>query len=128
MKSPIIQFVQTPNNPIALNNLGYFLVERGERFEEALELIKQALAIDENNPSYLDSLGWAYFKLGKFDEAEKYLKKAVMIDPTSATIQEHLGDVYAKQKKLDLARASWKKALNLSSDAEEVSRLEKKIK
>lgn len=119
---------QTPNNPIALNNLGYFLLERGERFEEALELIKQAVAIDENNPSYLDSLGWAYFKLGKYDEAEKYLKKAVTIDPTSATIQEHLGDVYAKQKKLDLARASWKKALNLSSDAEEVSRLEKKIK
>lgn len=119
---------QTPKNPIALNNLGYFLLERNERFEEALELIKQAVAVDENNPSYLDSLGWAYFKLGKYDEAEKYLKKAVTIDPTSATIQEHLGDVYAKQKKLDLARASWKKALNLSSDAEEVSRLEQKIK
>ena len=119
---------QTPNNPIALNNLGYFLVERGERFEEALGFIKQAVAIDENNPSYLDSLGWTYFKLGKYDEAEKYLKKAVMLDASSATIQEHLGDVYAKQKKLDLARASWKKALNLSSDAEEVSRLEQKIK
>ena len=51
-----------------------------------------------------------------------------MLDPSSATIQEHLGDVYAKQKKLDLARASWKKALNLSSDADEVSRLEQKIK
>ena len=119
---------QTPNNPIALNNLGYFLIERNERFEEALEFIKQAVAIDENNPSYLDSLGWAYFKLGKYDEAEKQLKKAAMLDATSATIQEHLGDVYARQEKLELAKASWKKALNLSSDAEEVSRLEKKIK
>ncbi len=119
---------QTPNNPIALNNLGYFLVERGERFDEALELIKQAVAIDENNPSYLDSLGWAYFKLGKYDEAEKHLKKAAILDASSPTIQEHLGDVYAKQKKLDLAKTTWKKALNLSSDAEEVSRLENKIK
>lgn len=119
---------QTPNNPIALNNLGYFLIERDERYEEALKLIEQAVAIDENNPSYLDSLGWAYYKLGRYDEAEKYLKKAAKLDPTSATIQEHLGDVYAKQKKLELAKASWKKALNLSSDAEEVSRLENKIK
>lgn len=119
---------QTPNNPIALNNLGYFLLERDEKYDEALNFIRQAVAIDENNPSYLDSLGWAYFKLGKYDEAEKHLKKAAKLDSNSATIQEHLGDVYAKQKKLDLAKEYWRKALKLTSDGAEVSRLEDKIK
>ncbi|MCV5132939.1 tetratricopeptide repeat protein, partial [Escherichia coli] len=78
---------------IALNNLGYFLLERNERFEEALELIKQAVESDPTNPSFLDSLGWAHFKLGNLDEAEKYLRDAIGIDSSSATIHEHLGDV-----------------------------------
>ena len=73
-------FKTNPRNPIALNNLGYFLVERNEKLDEALELIKQAVKIDPTNPSYLDSLGWAYFKLGKFTEAEKNLKEAAKYD------------------------------------------------
>jgi predicted Zn-dependent protease len=118
---------QTPRNPIALNNLGYFLVERNEKLDEALNLIQQAVRIDPTNPSYLDSLGWAYFKLGKFSEAEKYLKDAAKLDTASATIHEHLGDVYQKLNKKDLAKKAWQKALNLTSDAEETSRLKMKL-
>ncbi|MDQ3180686.1 MAG: tetratricopeptide repeat protein [Acidobacteriota bacterium] len=118
---------QSPRNPIALNNLGYFLAERSEKLNEALEFINQALKIDPTNPSYLDSLGWAYFKLGKFDEAEKYLKDALRFDSTSATINEHLGDVYHQQGKLELAKSAWQKALNLISDTEEMSRLNTKL-
>lgn len=119
---------QTPRNPIALNNLGYFLLERNVKLDEALNLIEQAVKIDPTNPSYLDSLGWAYFKLGKFTEAEKYLKEAAKLDGGSATIQEHLGDVYQKLNKPDLAKKAWQKALNLTSDAEEISRLKAKLK
>lgn len=118
---------QTPRNPIALNNLGYFLVERNEKLDEALDLIQQALKIDPTNPSYLDSLGWTYFKLGKYNEAEKYLKTAARNDSSSATIQEHLGDVYQKQNKIDLAKNAWQKALNLVSDAEDINRLKAKL-
>lgn len=118
---------QTPRNPIALNNLGYFILERNERFDEALRLIQQAVRIDPTNPSYLDSLGWAYFKLGKFDEAEKYLKSAVRRSSDSATIYEHLGDVYQKQNKTDLAKIAWQKALNLASGAEETNRIKTKL-
>ena len=116
-----------PRNPIALNNLGYFLVERNEKLDEALDLIQQAVRIDPTNPSYLDSLGWAYFKLGKFTEAENNLKEAAKYDSSSATIQEHLGDVYQKLNKKDLAKKSWQKALNLTSDAEDISRLKTKL-
>ncbi len=118
---------QSPENPIALNNLGYFLTERGAKLDEALDLIKKAVALNPTNPSYLDSLGWAYFKLGQLDEAEKYLKNALRIDDSSSTINEHLGDVYQKQGKLELARAAWQKALNLTLEAEEVSRLKTKL-
>ncbi|HEX9959958.1 MAG TPA: tetratricopeptide repeat protein, partial [Pyrinomonadaceae bacterium] len=78
------------------------------------------------NPSYLDSLGWAYFKLGKFDEAEKHLKNAGRRNP-DATIFEHLGDVYQKQNKMDLAKTNWQKALNLANGAEDINRIKAKL-
>lgn len=119
---------QTPGNPIALNNLGYFLVERNERIPEAVNLIQQALKVDPRNPSYLDSLGWAFFKLGKLDDAEKFLKDAARLDSDSSTIHEHLGDVYFKKQNLSLARASWDKALKLAWDEAGIDRLKKKLK
>ncbi|CAN5676419.1 hypothetical protein BH18ACI1_BH18ACI1_05630 [soil metagenome] len=118
---------KSPENPVALNNLGYFLAERNEKLNEALDLIQQAVKIAPTNSYYLDSLGWIYFKLGKLDEAEKYLKDALRFDASSATINEHLGDVYQKQGKLDLAKSAWQKALNLTSDAEEINRLKAKL-
>jgi predicted Zn-dependent protease len=118
---------QSPGNPIALNNLGYFLLERDEKITEAYNLIKQAVRIDPTNPSYLDSLGWAYFKMGNLTEAEKYLKQAAKYDSSSATIQEHLGDVYQKQGKSALAKTAWQKALTLASDAEEINRIKLKL-
>jgi tetratricopeptide (TPR) repeat protein len=118
---------QTPKNPIALNNLGYFLLERDQKLDEAVSLIKQAVEIDPTNPSYLDSLGWAYFKLGKLGEAELYLKEAINNDGTSATVYEHLGDVYQKQGKEKLARDAWQKAMNLASGAEVNNRLKDKL-
>ena len=117
---------QMPRNPMALNNLGYFLVERNVKLTEALDLIQQAVKIDQNNPSYLDSLGWAFFKLGKLDEAEKNLRNAARLE-SSATIFEHLGDVYQKQNKPEQAKSAWRKALNSSSDKETSDRLKLKL-
>ena len=118
---------QSPRNPIALNNLGYFLTERDEKLDEALKLIEQAVEIDPVNSSFLDSLGWAYFKLGKLAEAEKFLRDAVRIDDSSSTIHEHLGDVYQKQGKMDLAKTAWQKALSLSSSEDETNRIKAKL-
>jgi Flp pilus assembly protein TadD len=118
---------ETPGNPIAMNNLGYFLLERDERIDEAFGLIEQAVKIDPTNPSYLDSLGWAYFKQGKFVEAEKSLKEALRFDSSSGTIHEHLGDVYQKQARMDLAKGSWTRAASLFADAADVARVKKKL-
>ena len=118
---------ESPNNPIAQNNLGYFLAERNEKLDEALKLIQDALKSEPDNPSYLDSLAWVYFKQGKLDLAEENLKKALKFDTSSATIHEHLGDVYQKQGKTELAKASWQKALTLSSDAEQINSIKAKM-
>jgi len=118
---------ESPRNPIAQNNLGYFLVERNEKLDEALKLIQLSVEIDPTNPSFLDSLGWAYFKLGKLAEAEKYLTQASSLDTSSATILEHLGDVYKSQGKTEQARTAWNRALKLSSNDADVKRISKKI-
>ena len=118
---------ESPNNPIALNNLGYFLLERNERFDEAVGLIKQAVDIDPTNPSYLDSLGWAHFKLGKHAQAELYLREALRHDSSSVTINEHLGDVLAAQSKADQAKSHWRRSLNLATEPKEIDRLKKKL-
>ena len=118
---------ESPNNPIAQNNLGYFLAERNEKLDEALKLIQEALKSDPENASYLDSLGWVYFKLGKLDLAAENLLKALKFDTSSATIHEHLGDVYHKQGKIDLAKASWQKALTLSSDNQQINAIKAKM-
>jgi len=118
---------ESPGNPIALNNLGYFLLERNERIEEALKLIEQAVSVDPTNPSYLDSLGWAYYKAGKLNDAEKHIKNALRYDPSSATINEHLGDIYSAQGKKDHAKASWQRAITIASDASDIERIKKKL-
>lgn len=116
-----------PDNATALNNLGYFLVEHDERLNEALEMIQRAVKAEPTNPSFLDSLGWAYFKLGQFDLAERNIIDAARRDTSSATIQEHLGDVYQKQGKTQQARAAWQKSLQFVSEGAQASRIKSKL-
>ncbi len=116
-----------PNDATALNNLGYFLAERGERLPEALDMIKRAVKSEPTNPNYLDSLGWVYFKLGQLDEAERHLNDAARRNTRSSTVQEHLGDLYQKRGQLEQARAAWRKALGLTTDASDIARLKAKI-
>ncbi|MEP6703707.1 MAG: tetratricopeptide repeat protein, partial [Acidobacteriota bacterium] len=118
---------ETPGNPIALNNLGYFLLERDDRLQEGFDLIQQALKVDPTNPSYLDSLGWAYYRLGKLADAEKNLKEALRLDSSSGTIHEHLGDVYQKQGKYDLAKGAWNRAASLFTEGGDVARVKRKL-
>ncbi|HKY05341.1 MAG TPA: tetratricopeptide repeat protein, partial [Blastocatellia bacterium] len=116
-----------PDNATLLNNLGYFLTERGERIPEAESLIRRAVNIEPTNGSFLDSLGWLLFKQGKTDEAQKYLEQAVVYSPRSATIHDHLGDVYKKQGQAEKARAKWEEALKLATEPEEIKSIKDKL-
>ncbi len=118
---------ESPGNPMALNNLGYFLTERGANLDEAVRMIRQALKVDPRNASYLDSLGWAYFRQGRLDEAERVLAEAARIDADSGTIREHLGDLYFERKESERAKAMWTGALRLSVCPEDVARIKRKL-
>jgi TonB family protein len=117
-----------PDNAMALNNLAYGWLERNFNLQEAVQMIERAVTIAPDNDAYLDSLGWAYFKLGRLADAEKYLTRAASINKTSAELREHLGDVYYKQGRIDLAKETWQKAFSLAVEAEEKERLQVKLK
>jgi tetratricopeptide (TPR) repeat protein len=117
-----------PDNSAALNYLGYMLAERGERLDESVNLLQKALQIDPDNGSYLDSLGWAYFKLDKLDLAEDNLRRAADQLKMNSVIQDHHGDVLFKMGRLDEAIAAWTRALNGDGDSVSRGDIDKKIK
>jgi len=96
----------------ALNYLGYMLADQNTKLEEALAYIKRAVDLDPANGAYLDSIGWAYFRLGKYELAEENLLKASQKINTDPTVHDHLGDLYQKTGRLKLAATHWERALN----------------
>ena len=118
-----------PAHGPTLNYLGYTLVERGgNRLPEAVELLKRAVALDPYNGAYLDSLGWAYFKLSQLDLAEPNLKAAAAQLPVDSVVQDHWGDFLAKRGRYADAVEAWRRAL--AGDGEQIDRghVERKIR
>ncbi len=100
-----------PKNAQALNYLGYMLADRDTRLEEALGYIRRAVALDPQNGAYLDSLGWAYYKMGNYDLAEENLRRASERINNDPTVHDHLGELYMKTGRLKLAAANWERSL-----------------
>jgi tetratricopeptide (TPR) repeat protein len=100
-----------PEHASALNYLGYMLADQNTKLEEAIGYIKRAVDLDPTNGAYLDSLGWAYFRLGKYELAEDNLLKASQKINTDPTVHDHLGDLYQKTGRLKLAATNWERAL-----------------
>jgi tetratricopeptide (TPR) repeat protein len=106
-----------PNNAQALNALGYTLTDRTDRHEEALVMIQKALELKPGDPFYLDSLGWAYYRLGKLDKAEQYLREALAVQSDVEFIA-HLGEVLWEQGEHDEAKSVWQQGLEQEADNE----------
>lgn len=117
-----------PLDANALNSLGYLFAERGERLDEAIALVERALKVDPGNPSYLDSLGWAYFKQGRVDLADAPLTEAAGKLHMSSVVQDHLGDLRYKQKRYGDAIAAWERALAGDGQSLDRASVEKKIR
>ncbi len=103
--------VANPLSGMAANYLGYMLADRGVRLEESIRYIQEALQREPKNGAYLDSLGWAYFKLEKFDLAEIHLEAAARRITRDPVIHEHLGHLYYRTGRRDRARDAWERAL-----------------
>ena len=90
-------------------------------------MIETAVASDPQNASYLDSFGWAQFKLGQLDLAEEYLLASLKMEPENPIVLEHLGDVYRKQNNIAMARQRWQKAAAVAESEAQSLRLRRKL-
>ena len=116
-----------PDDHWALNYFGYMLANAGVRLDRARELIERAVQLEPENPYYLDSLGWVYFRLGWADLAERYLLEAAQRSPDQAVIHDHLGDLYEWMGHSGKAGDSWRRALELDPDDAGVRRKLKRL-
>jgi tetratricopeptide (TPR) repeat protein len=116
-----------PNNPSVMNYLAYSWVDRGVNVEQALDMLKQAVSARPEDGYIVDSLGWAYFKLGKYEEAVKYLEQAIMLEPGLSAINDHLGDAYWKVGRHNEARFQWQHALTMKPEKDEEPKIRRKL-
>ena len=100
----------------ALNYLGYMWADLGRNLGEALALIERAVAIEPDNGAYVDSLGWALFRLGRYEEARALLERAVRLVSGDAVISEHLGDLHLAAGRHAEARLHYERALSLDGE------------
>ena len=104
----------------AYNNYAYSLIERNEDVAYALTLAKKAIELSPKISSYLDTIGWIYFKLNDFEKAKEFIGEAIVYDESSSVVLEHYGDVLIKLNELDEALIFYNKALDLDQENAEL--------
>jgi tetratricopeptide (TPR) repeat protein len=117
-----------PDQPQVLNYLGYSWIDQGLNLDEGMRMIKRSVEQRPDDGYIVDSLGWAYYRLGNFEEAVKNLDRAVELKPTDPTINDHLGDAYWKVGRTLEARFQWAHARDLKPEPDELKKIEEKIK
>jgi tetratricopeptide (TPR) repeat protein len=104
-----------PEQPAVLNYLGYSWIDQDMNLEQALGMIEKAVAASPQDGYIVDSLGWAFYKLGRIEEAVKTLEQAVQMMPTDPEINDHLGDAYWKAGRRLEARFQWNIATSVDT-------------
>ncbi len=116
-----------PDQPLVLNYLGYSWVDQGLNLKQGLSLIEKAVSLRPDDGYIVDSLGWAYFKLGDFKESVKYLERAVELRPDDPTLNDHLGDALWRVGRWTEARFQWDQALSLKPEPEDIDKIKDKL-
>lgn len=117
-----------PDRPDVLNYLGYSWVDQGVNLDEGMKMIRRAVEQKPDDGYIVDSLGWAYYRIGNYDEAVKHLERAVEIRPEDPTINDHLGDAYWKVGRQLEAQFQWSHAAALKPEPEELAKIQEKLK
>jgi tetratricopeptide (TPR) repeat protein len=116
-----------PDQPHVLNYLGYSWIDQGIHLDEGMRMIRRAVEQRPDDGYIVDSLGWAYYRVGNYDEAVKNLERAVELKPDDPTINDHLGDIYWKIGRTLEARFQWAHARDLKPDPEDLAKIKQKL-
>ena len=119
--------VLSPDESLVLNYLGYSWVDQGSNLKQAMDYIRKAVKLKPDDGYYVDSLGWAYFRLGNLPAAVENLERAVELKPDDPIINDHLGDAYWKVGRTLEAKYQWQQALTLKPEDDQIVTLKKKI-
>ncbi|MDB6176740.1 tetratricopeptide repeat protein [Paracoccus sp. Z330] len=106
-----------PDQASLLNYLGYSWIDRGENLDRALDMIRQAVRLSPDDGYILDSLAWAYYRLGRYSEAVVPMEQAIGTMAADPLVNDHLGDIYWKVGRKREAEIQWKRALSLDPDS-----------
>ncbi|MEJ8571720.1 tetratricopeptide repeat protein [Microbaculum marinum] len=116
-----------PEQPHVLNYLGYSWVDQHLHLDKALDMISRAVELRPNDGYIVDSLGWAYYRLGRYEEAARELERAVELKPEDPIINDHLGDAYWKVGRKLEARFQWSHAKALDPDPDDLAKIMEKL-
>ena len=118
----------SPEQPELLNYLGYSWVDRGRNIPQALTMLEKARSLRPYDGYIVDSVGWAYYQLGRYEDAAKTLEAAVLLVPGDPTINDHLGDALWRAGRRIEARFQWNHAITFSDDDTDKAAIERKLK
>ena len=116
-----------PEQPHVLNYLGYSWIDQGINLDEGMKMIKRAVEQRPDDGYIVDSLGWAYYRIGNFEDAVKNLERAIDLKPEDPTINDHLGDAYWRVGRTLEAKFQWAHARDLKPEPEELPKIDAKI-
>ncbi|MBZ9745979.1 tetratricopeptide repeat protein [Mesorhizobium sp. CO1-1-7] len=116
-----------PDQPQVLNYLGYSWVDMNTNLKEGLEMIQKAVDLKPSDGYIVDSLGWAYFRLGRFDDAVREMERAVSLKPEDPVLNDHLGDAYWRVGRKLEATFQWNQARDLKPDPDVLASLQQKL-
>src|SRR6476646_8634755 len=116
-----------PEQPHVLNYLGYSWIDQGINLDEGMKMIRRAVDQRPDDGYIVDSLGWAFYRIGSFEDAVKNLERAIDLKPEDPTINDHLGDAYWRVGRTLEAKFQWAHARDLKPEAEELPKIEAKI-
>lgn len=117
-----------PDQPHVLNYLGYSWVDQGLNLDDGMRMIRRAVEQRPDDGYIVDSLGWAYYRIGNYEEASKHLERAVELKPDDPTINDHLGDVYWRTGRELEAQFQWSHARDLKPEPDELKKIEEKLR
>lgn len=115
------------NRALVLNYLGYSWVDQGVNLEEAFAMLRKAVELKPRDGYIIDSLGWAFYRLGRFEDAVRELERAVDLKPADPVINDHLGDAYWRVGRRLEARFQWNHARDLNPEPEDLPKILQKI-